>query len=49
LRARGIDGVEMIASSMSAEEVSAALRRVSSGDTRLVYVAPERFASNRFQ
>jgi ATP-dependent DNA helicase RecQ len=48
LRARGIDGVEMIASSMSGEEVSAALRRVSSGDTRLVYVAPERFASKRF-
>jgi ATP-dependent DNA helicase RecQ len=48
LRARGLDGVEMIASSMSGEEVSAALRRVSSGDTRLVYVAPERFASKRF-
>jgi ATP-dependent DNA helicase RecQ len=48
LRGRGLDGVEMIASSMSGEEVSSALRRVSSGDTRLVYVAPERLTSKRF-
>ena len=48
LRARGFDGVEMLASSMSAEEVRATLGRIGEGATRLVYVAPERFSSRRF-
>ena len=48
LRARGLDGVEMIASSMSGEAVSETLARVRGGDVRLLYVAPERFSSRRF-
>jgi len=48
LRARGHEGIEMIASIMSGEEVAAALRRIAAGDARLVYVAPERFSSRRF-
>jgi ATP-dependent DNA helicase RecQ len=48
LRARGHSEVEMIASSMTGEEVSGALQRISSGSARLVYVAPERFSSRRF-
>jgi ATP-dependent DNA helicase RecQ len=48
LRARGHHDVEMIASSMTGEAVSAALQRIASGQTRLVYVAPERFSSRRF-
>jgi ATP-dependent DNA helicase RecQ len=48
LWARGLHGVEMIASSMTGEEVSSALARVGAGEARLVYVAPERFASKRF-
>ena len=48
LRAGGHQGVEMIASIMSGEQVAAALRRIAAGDARLVYVAPERFSSRRF-
>jgi ATP-dependent DNA helicase RecQ len=46
--ARGFDGIEMLASSMSREQVSATLERLGSGSTRLVFVAPERFSSRRF-
>jgi ATP-dependent DNA helicase RecQ len=45
---RGLAGVEMLASSMSGDRVSAALERLAAGSARLVYVAPERFASRRF-
>ncbi|HLK44291.1 MAG TPA: RecQ family ATP-dependent DNA helicase, partial [Thermoleophilia bacterium] len=45
---RGLDGVEMLASSMSGERVTAALERIAGGAARLVYVAPERFTSRRF-
>ncbi len=45
---RGLDGVEMLASSMSGERVTAALGRIAGGAARLVYVAPERFTSRRF-
>jgi len=45
LRAGGHEGVEMIASIMTGEAVSAALARISAGSARLVYVAPERFSS----
>ena len=38
----------MIASSMTGEQVSDALQRISAGAARLVYVAPERFSSRRF-
>ena len=48
LRAGGHEGVEMIASIMTGEAVSAALARISAGSARLVYVAPERFSSRRF-
>ena len=48
LRARGHHDVEMIASSMTGDDVAAALQRIASGVTRLVYVAPERFTSRRF-
>jgi ATP-dependent DNA helicase RecQ len=48
LRNRGLEGVEMLTSSMSPEAVAAALRRIGDGDARLVYVAPERFSSRRF-
>ena len=48
LRARGLDGVEMIASSMTGEAVAETLARVRSGQVRLLYVAPERFSSRRF-
>ncbi len=48
LVARGFDGIEMLASSMSREDVTATLERIGEGGTRLVYVAPERFSSRRF-
>jgi ATP-dependent DNA helicase RecQ len=48
LRNRGLEGVEMLTSSMSPEAVEAALRRIGDGEARLVYVAPERFSSRRF-
>jgi ATP-dependent DNA helicase RecQ len=48
LRAAGHEGVEMIASIMSGEEVAACLRRIADRRARLVYVAPERFSSRRF-
>ena len=48
LRAAGHDGVEMIASIMTGEEVAAALHRIADRRARLVYVAPERFSSRRF-
>ncbi|HEY0387781.1 MAG TPA: ATP-dependent DNA helicase RecQ [Gaiellales bacterium] len=48
LRAAGHDGVEMIASIMTGEEVAAALRRIADGQASLVYVAPERFSSRKF-
>jgi ATP-dependent DNA helicase RecQ len=48
LRARGLEGVEMLSSSMAREDVDGALRRIGSGEARLVYVAPERFSSRRF-
>src|SRR3954454_11894048 len=48
LRAAGHDGVEMIASIMTGEEVTASLRRIADRQARLVYVAPERFSSRRF-
>jgi len=48
LRGAGHNDVEMIASIMNGEEVSAALRRIAAGAVRLVYVAPERFSSRRF-
>ena len=48
LVARGFDGVEMLASSMSREDVTATLDRIGEGATRLLYVAPERFSSRRF-
>ncbi len=48
LRGAGHEGVEMIASIMTGEQVTAALRRVADGQARLVYVAPERFSSRRF-
>jgi ATP-dependent DNA helicase RecQ len=48
LRGRGLDGVDMIASSMSTADVSATVDRVAGGHTRLLYVAPERFSSGRF-
>ena len=44
LRAGGHHDVEMIASIMTGEEVTAALRRIADGQVRLVYVAPERFS-----
>ena len=45
---RGLSGIEMLASSMSAGDVAAALTRIAGGGARLVYVAPERFSSRRF-
>jgi len=48
LRDRGLDGVEMLASTMTPEQVDAALGRIQAGEASLVYVAPERFASRRF-
>jgi ATP-dependent DNA helicase RecQ len=48
LVARGFEGIEMLASSMSREEISSTLDRIGEGGTRLVYVAPERFSSRRF-
>jgi ATP-dependent DNA helicase RecQ len=48
LRNRGLEGVEMISSSMSGGAVAATLERVADGSARLVYVAPERFSSRRF-
>jgi len=48
LRAAGHEGVEMIASIMTGEEVAACLRRIADRRARLVYVAPERFSSRRF-
>ena len=38
----------MIASRRTGEQAPDALQRISSGAARLVYVAPERFASRRF-
>jgi ATP-dependent DNA helicase RecQ len=48
LRNRGLEGVEMLTSSMSPSAVAAALQRIGDGEARLVYVAPERFSSRRF-
>jgi ATP-dependent DNA helicase RecQ len=48
LRNRGLEGVEMLTSSMAPAAVAAALERIGSGSARLVYVAPERFSSRRF-
>jgi ATP-dependent DNA helicase RecQ len=48
LRNRGLEGVEMLSSSMAPAAVEAALRRIGEGAARLVYVAPERFSSRRF-
>jgi ATP-dependent DNA helicase RecQ len=48
LRNRGLEGVEMLSSSMAPAAVDAALRRITEGAARLVYVAPERFSSRRF-
>ncbi len=48
LVARGFEGIEMLASSMSREDISSTLDRIGEGGTRLVYVAPERFSSRRF-
>ncbi len=48
LVARGFEGIEMLNSGMSAEQVSATLMRIQEGHARLVYVAPERFTSRRF-
>jgi ATP-dependent DNA helicase RecQ len=48
LRNRGLEGVEMLTSSMAPEAVAAALDRIGEGAARLVYVAPERFSSRRF-
>ncbi len=48
LRNRGLEGVEMLSSSMAPGAVDAALRRIGEGAARLVYVAPERFSSRRF-
>jgi RecQ family ATP-dependent DNA helicase len=48
LRNRGLEGVEMLSSSMGPGAVDAALRRIGAGEARLVYVAPERFSSRRF-
>ena len=48
LRNRGLEGAEMLTSSMSPEAVLAALGRIGNGEARLVYVAPERFSSRRF-
>jgi ATP-dependent DNA helicase RecQ len=48
LRNRGLEGVEMLSSSMAPAAVDASLRRIGEGAARLVYVAPERFSSRRF-
>ena len=48
LRNRGLEGVEMLSSSMTPGAVDAALQRIGDGAARLVYVAPERFSSRRF-
>jgi ATP-dependent DNA helicase RecQ len=48
LRNRGLEGVEMLTSSMTPGAVGAALDRIGAGSARLVYVAPERFSSRRF-
>ena len=48
LRNRGLEGAEMLTSSMSPDAVAAALERIGDGEARLVYVAPERFSSRRF-
>jgi ATP-dependent DNA helicase RecQ len=48
LRDRGLQGVEMLASTMAPEQVAAALLRIQAGEAKLVYVAPERFSSRRF-
>jgi ATP-dependent DNA helicase RecQ len=48
LRARGAEGVEMLSSSMSPEDVEATLARLAGGSVRLLYVAPERLSSARF-
>jgi ATP-dependent DNA helicase RecQ len=48
LRNRGLEGVEMLSSSMAPAAVDAALQRIGGGAARLVYVAPERFSSRRF-
>jgi ATP-dependent DNA helicase RecQ len=48
LRNRGLNGVEMLSSSMAPGAVDAALQRIGEGEARLVYVAPERFSSRRF-
>jgi ATP-dependent DNA helicase RecQ len=48
LRNRGLEGVEMLSSSMAPAAVDAALQRIGEGAARLVYVAPERFSSRRF-
>jgi ATP-dependent DNA helicase RecQ len=48
LRNRGLEGVEMLTSSMTPAAVAAALDRIGAGAARLVYVAPERFSSRRF-
>ncbi len=48
LRNRGLEGVEMLSSSMTPAAVDAALQRIGGGASRLVYVAPERFSSRRF-
>ena len=49
LRARGVEGVHTINSSLGPGESRAALDAVAGGSCRLLYVAPERFANERFR
>ncbi len=48
LQARGVSA-EYINSSLSAEQQRAAIERVAMGETKLVYVAPERFRHHAFR
>lgn len=49
LQGRGLPGVTFINSSLSGNEVYARYERIRKGECRLVYVAPERCDSTRFQ
>lgn len=48
LRSRGV-AAERLDSSLDQEEVAEVFRKVKSGEVKLLYVAPERFANERFR
>ncbi len=48
LRGRGIDSVGLLNSSLTPEEYQQELKRLESGEMKLLYVSPERFRSRRF-